>query len=47
MTKEVWWSREVRGGKASYAHIRILTPAPDELSWINEHLKNDGYAAVP
>ncbi|MDQ6829907.1 MAG: hypothetical protein M3081_13690, partial [Gemmatimonadota bacterium] len=47
VTKEIWWSREVRGGKSSFAHIRIANPAADALSWINAQLKSDGYATIP
>jgi uncharacterized repeat protein (TIGR03803 family) len=47
VAKEIWWARQVRGGKASYTAIRIRTPATDALNWINAQLKRDGYAPIP
>ncbi len=47
VSREVWWSREVRGAKVYFAHIKIVKPAPDALDWINAHLKSDGYAPIP
>jgi len=47
VAREVHWAREVRGGKAYYAHMRIFIPAPDILQWINDQLKKEGYAAIP
>ena len=47
VSKEIWWAREIRGGKASFAHIQIKEPIPDALDWINEHLKANGYAPIP
>jgi uncharacterized repeat protein (TIGR03803 family) len=47
VTREVWWSREMRGGKVYYAHIRVFIPAPDILDWISSQLRKDDYAPVP
>ena len=47
VAREVHWAREVRGGKAYYAHMRIFIPAPDVLQWINDQLKKEGYATIP
>jgi len=49
VAKEIWWTREVKGGKASYTHIRVETPADPaaSLRWINEQLNKNGYAAIP
>ncbi len=49
VAKEIWWTREVQGGVAKYAHIRIETPKDPEVSltWINAQLKANGYAAIP
>jgi uncharacterized repeat protein (TIGR03803 family) len=47
VTREVWWSREERGGKLRYAHIKIVSPMKDALDWINANLQVDGYAPIP
>lgn len=47
VAKEIWWSREVIGNKAKYAHIKVVTPAPGALGWINAQLKSNGYAPIP
>jgi uncharacterized repeat protein (TIGR03803 family) len=47
LAKEIWWSREIVANKASYKHIKVVTPAPGALAWINAQLKANGYAAIP
>ena len=47
VAREVWWSREERGGKIRYAHIKIVKPMTDALDWINANLQVDGYAPIP
>jgi uncharacterized repeat protein (TIGR03803 family) len=47
VAKEIWWSRQVVGNKAKYAHIKVVTPAPGTLTWINAQLKVNGYAPIP
>jgi uncharacterized repeat protein (TIGR03803 family) len=47
VAKEVWWSREERGGKIRYAHIKIVNPMAQALDWINANLQVDGYAPIP
>lgn len=47
LAREIWWSREVVGNKAKYAHIKVVTPAPGALAWINAQLKANGYAPIP
>ena len=45
--REVWWSKVKHVGIENYTKIRIITPAPDALSWINAHLNADAYAPIP
>ena len=45
--REVWWSKVKQVGIENYTKIRIITAAPDALSWINAHLKADGYEPIP
>jgi len=47
LAKEIWWSREVVGNKASYKHIKVVTPAPGTLAWINAQLKVNAFAPIP
>ena len=49
VAKEIWWTREVKGGKASYTHIRVETPTDPaaSLRWINEQLGKNGFAGLP
>ncbi|HEU5218965.1 MAG TPA: choice-of-anchor tandem repeat GloVer-containing protein [Gemmatimonadales bacterium] len=47
VTKEIWWSREQKGPAPRYAHIKVVDPAPDALTWINAQLKSNGFAPIP
>ena len=47
LAREVWWSREERGTKMKYTHIKIVRPMPEALDWINANLQVDGYAPIP
>lgn len=47
VAKEIWWSREQNGPAPRYAHIKVVDPAPDVLTWINAQLKSNGYAPIP
>jgi uncharacterized repeat protein (TIGR03803 family) len=47
LAREVWWSREERGTKMKYTHIRITPPSKDALDWANGLLQVDGYAPIP